>query len=131
MNITSGSNKNHISITSFGQVSIAPVNSYLTRCSWENVHFATTSGNISAVSCGVSLVKTLLLDLLITFNIAYFPGVWLSAFNSVANPFVYALLMPTYRKCVINTFCACLDGSNRKQDPSLSCSDESTSCTHY
>ena len=36
-----------------------------------------------------------------------FPGVWLAAFNSVANPFVYALLMPTYRKCVIDTFCPC------------------------
>ena len=38
-----------------------------------------------------------------------FPGVWLAAFNSVANPFVYALLMPTYRKCVINTFCQCAE----------------------
>ena len=42
------------------------------------------------------------------------PGVWLSAFNSVANPFVYALLMPTYRKCVINTFCACLKSKTEK-----------------
>ena len=32
----------------------------------------------------------------------------MSSFNSVANPFVYALLMPTYRKCVINTFCPCV-----------------------
>ena len=30
-----------------------------------------------------------------------------AAFNSVANPFVYAILLPTYRKCVIRTFCPC------------------------
>ena len=33
-----------------------PVNSYLTRCSWENLHFATTFGNKSVISCGVSVV---------------------------------------------------------------------------
>ncbi len=32
-------------------------------------------------------------------------GVWLSSFNSVANPFVYILMMPVYRKCVIRTIC--------------------------
>lgn len=31
-------------------------------------------------------------------------GVWLSVFNSCANPFVYAVLMPTYQKAVIDTF---------------------------
>ena len=40
-------------------------------------------------------------------DVLFLLGVWLAAFNSVANPFVYALLMPTYRKCVINTFCPC------------------------
>ena len=42
-----------------------------------------------------------------TFN---FPGVWLSSFNSTANPFVYALPMPSYQKCVRQTFCACVTG---------------------
>ena len=37
-------------------VPFTPVNSYQTRCSWENLHFATTSGNMSFTSCGVSLV---------------------------------------------------------------------------
>ena len=32
-------------------------------------------------------------------------GIWLSSFNSVANPFVYALLMPASRNSVRNTFC--------------------------
>ena len=41
------------------------VHSYLTSCSWENLHFATTSGNISVIGCGVSLVAIPLLDLLI------------------------------------------------------------------
>ena len=42
------------------------VNSYLTRCSWENLQFATTSGNISVISCGVSRAVTIpLLDLLV------------------------------------------------------------------
>ena len=35
-------------------------------------------------------------------------GVWLSAFNSVANPFVYIMMMPSYRKCVIKTFLPCV-----------------------
>ena len=34
-------------------------------------------------------------------------GVWLSAFNSVANPFVYIMMMPSYRKCVSKTFLPC------------------------
>ena len=42
-----------------------PVNSYLTRCSWENLIFATTSGNISVIRYGVSQVTIPLLDLLI------------------------------------------------------------------
>ena len=42
-----------------------PVNSYLTRCSWENLHFATTSWNISDISYSVSLVTLPLLDLFI------------------------------------------------------------------
>ena len=42
-----------------------PVNSYLTRCSWENFIFATASGIVSTISCGVSLVTIPLLDLLI------------------------------------------------------------------
>ena len=40
-------------------------------------------------------------------------GVWLSSFNSTANPFVYALLMPAYRKCVRQTYCPCATGSKR------------------
>ena len=40
-----------------------PFNSYLTRCSWENLIFTTTSGNISVISCGISLVTIPLLDL--------------------------------------------------------------------
>ncbi|ELU18362.1 hypothetical protein CAPTEDRAFT_185678 [Capitella teleta] len=32
-------------------------------------------------------------------------GVFLSNLNSVANPLVYALLMPIYRKCVVETIC--------------------------
>ena len=42
-----------------------PVNSYLTRYSWEHLVFATTSGNVSVISCGVSLVTTPHLDLLV------------------------------------------------------------------
>lgn len=32
-------------------------------------------------------------------------GVWLSVFNSCANPFVYAFFIPRYRKAVSDTFC--------------------------
>ena len=46
-------------------LSFTPVNCYLTRCSWEHLIFATTSGNISVISCVVSLVTILLLDVLI------------------------------------------------------------------
>ena len=63
----------------------------------------------------------------------YFTGVWLSSFNSVANPFVYALLMPTYRKCVINTFCTCVKGSNRsdlQENVSPQTSEISQTSTH-
>ena len=49
----------------------------------------------------------------ISEDIFFFLGVWLVSFNSTANPFVYALLMPSYRKCVINTFCACVKKSNK------------------
>ena len=35
-------------------------------------------------------------------------GVFLSNLNSVANPFVYALLMPMYRRSVYLTFACCL-----------------------
>ena len=45
-----------------------------------------------------------------------FSGVWLSSFNSTANPFVYALLMPIYRKCVRKTFCACVTGSTKRKN---------------
>ena len=45
-----------------------------------------------------------------------FLGVWLSSFNSTANPFVYALLMPTYRKCVMKTFCPCVDQGKQKRN---------------
>ena len=31
-------------------------------------------------------------------------GLWLSCLNSAVNPFVYALLMPAYRKSVLKTF---------------------------
>ena len=49
------------------------------------------------------------------FKLSFIPGVWLSAFNSGANPFVYALLMPTYRKCVISTFCPCANKNKPKR----------------
>ena len=55
------------------------------------------------------------------FSFFIFPGLWLAAFNSVANPFVYALLMPTYRKCVIDTFCTCAnkrESEHRKNESS-------------
>ena len=42
-----------------------PVSSYLSRCSWENLIFATASGNVSVISYGVCLVTIPLLDLLI------------------------------------------------------------------
>ena len=42
-------------------------------------------------------------------------GVWLAAFNSVANPFVYAILMPTYRRCVIKTFWPCANKSKPEE----------------
>ena len=40
-------------------------------------------------------------------------GVWLSAFNSVANPFVYIMMMPSYRKCFIKTFFPCVIGGEQ------------------
>ena len=49
-------------------------------------------------------------------------GVFLSNLNSVANPFVYALLMPMYRRAVRNTFMPCLKtaaaggGANRRSE---------------
>ena len=64
MYITSDSNKNHISMYDSVRYQL-PFLSYLTRCSWENLHFAATSRNISVISCGVSLVTIPLLDLLI------------------------------------------------------------------
>ena len=36
------------------------VNSYVTRCSWENLIFYTASGNVSGISYGVSLASILL-----------------------------------------------------------------------
>ena len=67
LHITSGSNKNHIPSLALVRYLLAftQINSYLTRCSWENLLFATTSGNVSVISCDVSLVALLLLDLLI------------------------------------------------------------------
>ena len=41
------------------------VNSYITRCSWENLLFATASRNVSIINCGVFLVTIPLLDFLI------------------------------------------------------------------
>ena len=38
------------------QTPFTPVNSYLTKRSWENLIFATASGNVSVISYGVSLV---------------------------------------------------------------------------
>ena len=32
-------------------------------------------------------------------------GLWVMSFNSAANPFVYALLIPLYRRSVVKTFC--------------------------
>ena len=33
-------------------------------------------------------------------------SVWLSVFNSVVNPYVYMIMMPNYRRCVMDVFCA-------------------------
>ena len=67
MYITSGSNE--ITFPSLALVRylfpFIPVNSYLTRCSWEILHFAATSGNAPVISYGVSLVTMPLLDLVI------------------------------------------------------------------
>ena len=35
-------------------------------------------------------------------------GLWLSAFNSIANPFVYFVLLPAFRRSTIKLFCPCL-----------------------
>ena len=32
-------------------------------------------------------------------------GIWTASFNSSANPFIYALLMPAYRRSFAKTFC--------------------------
>ena len=48
-------------------LSFVLVNSYLTRCSWENLIFATASLNVSVISYGLSLVTKPLLDLLIFY----------------------------------------------------------------
>lgn len=37
-------------------------------------------------------------------------GVFLTNVNSCANPFVYALLMPMFRRSILRTFCCCKHG---------------------
>ena len=58
-------------------------------------------------------------------------GVWLSAFNSVANPFVYIMMMPSYRKSVIKTFlpCAVRDQPETGKTGRKSATEFSTSVT--
>ena len=47
-------------------------------------------------------------------------GVLFAMFNSCANPFVYTLLMPVYRKHMVNTFFCCMQkGRNKGNDDSL------------
>ncbi len=31
----------------------------------------------------------------------------MAAMNTTCNPFIYAMFMPVYRKCVVKTFCGC------------------------
>ena len=64
-----------------------------------------------------------MLSCLDEYSSIYFVGVFLAALNSVANPFVYAILMPSYRRSVFYTFCACLvrtkpDVTSQKYDAS-------------
>ncbi len=37
-----------------------------------------------------------------------FSGMFFSVFNSMANPLVYTILMPSYRRAMVSTFCSCL-----------------------
>ena len=46
------------------ELQFTPVNSYLTKCSWGNLIFATASWNVPVISYSVSLVTKPLLDLL-------------------------------------------------------------------
>ena len=62
MYITSDSNKKYISLVIY-LFQFTPVNSYQTTHSWEKLISSTTSGNISVISYGVSLVTIPLLDL--------------------------------------------------------------------
>lgn len=43
-------------------------------------------------------------------------GIWFSVFNSCANPFVYAALMPTYQKAVADTFFTKCRKSNSNEE---------------
>ena len=47
----------------------------------------------------VSYIKNTLLQLI---------GLWLSAFNSVANPFVYIILLPAFRRATLKTLLPCM-----------------------
>ena len=53
----------------------------------------------------VSYVKNTLLQMI---------GLWLSSLNSVANPFVYMLLLPAFRKLAISTMCHCMKGRTER-----------------
>ena len=45
--------------------SFTPINSYLIKCSWENIMFAIATGNVYVISYGVSLLAIPLLNLFI------------------------------------------------------------------
>ena len=52
----------------------------------------------------VSYIKNTLIQLI---------GLWLSAFNSVANPFVYFVLLPAFRKATLKTLLPCMKNKSQ------------------
>ena len=53
-------------------------------------------------------------------------GIWLSSFNSVANPFVYGILMPSYRQSIKRTFFPHSIQVQDKDNKSISVSNTNT-----
>ena len=52
-------------------------------------------------------------------SITQLVGIWLSAFNSFANPFIYVVLLPVFRRLILTTFCPCLKKSSPPESESV------------
>ena len=54
-------------------------------------------------------------------------GVWMAALNNTANPFMYCLFMPIYRKCLMKTFCFWIPRTIKEESVSDSSRADDTS----